>query len=678
MIDKIMIMDTTPSLIGLCGNGLLAQAVRQHLAQHYILRSLQSKDLTCETAPCSLLIVCDDNCDPRRQQEINRQCLRLGLSWLRVCVDFGQGIIGPWVVPGEPGCVLCVETRMQAAMRDTTDVVQLQDALREIEGHRLPSQPWLTAWSLDVLALFVEQEVATGLEQPLKVWTHHAVILLDLVRLHYQRHAFLPEPECPACGMLPPDSAEAAEIKLTSQLKLRPEVYRVRSLVNHATQLFETYIDKYSGIIHMLSRETNYSIASAICEIGIAYERRPTALLGLGRALNYQQSELSAIAEALERHGGQRPKGKHTIVRASYNQLCKQGLEVLDPTILGLHTPEQYAQPDCAYVSYHQDLIFHWVWGYSFQRGCPILVPEQIAYYGLRRAAPVDKQPFFVYEISNGCALGNCLEEAIFYGMLEVAERDAFLLTWYAQLSALRLDLRSARDPLVNLLIENLEYATGYTISAFDITYDHGVVCCWVMAVDNQDRADMAKVLCTAGSHPDPEQAIINALEEIDSMIKLPPDWFRQQRERAVAMLTNPFAVTTMEDHSCLYFLPEAFERLAFLTRSQPLHTFQEIYGDMERRPVHLDLRDDLTDLIHHYMTNGIDVIVVDQTSSEHAAQNFRCVKVLMPGMLPMTFGQQNRRVSGFPRLYSLPFTLGYCAELLTESQINPHPHPFP
>ena len=52
----------------------------------------------------------------------------------------------------------------------------------------------------------------------------------------------------------------------------------------------------------------------------------------------------------------------------------------------------------------------------------------------------------FVYETSNGCALGGSLEEAIFHGIMEVVERDSFLLTWYAKLPLPRLDLSSAND----------------------------------------------------------------------------------------------------------------------------------------------------------------------------------------------------------------------------------------
>jgi len=53
-------------------------------------------------------------------------------------------------------------------------------------------------------------------------------------------------------------------------------------------------------------------------------------------------------------------------------------------------------------------------------------------------------------------------------------------------------------------------------------------------------------------------------------------------------------------------------------------------------------------------------------------------VKVLIPGMLPMTFGQHLTRVTGLERVLRVPMELGYSNQLLTPEQLNPHPHPFP
>jgi len=53
-------------------------------------------------------------------------------------------------------------------------------------------------------------------------------------------------------------------------------------------------------------------------------------------------------------------------------------------------------------------------------------------------------------------------------------------------------------------------------------------------------------------------------------------------------------------------------------------------------------------------------------------------VRVLIPGMLPMTFGHHLTRINGLERVRQVPVTLGYEKEPLRDDQLNPHPHPFP
>jgi ribosomal protein S12 methylthiotransferase accessory factor len=90
------------------------------------------------------------------------------------------------------------------------------------------------------------------------------------------------------------------------------------------------------------------------------------------------------------------------------------------------------------------------------------------------------------------------------------------------------------------------------------------------------------------------------------------------------------------------------------------------------------DLTDDLNDTVDRLRSQGLDVIVVDQTTPEHRVGGFSCVKVIVPGMLPMTFGHGNRRIDGLPRLFEVPRLLGYRDHALRPQDVNPHPHPFP
>jgi ribosomal protein S12 methylthiotransferase accessory factor len=90
------------------------------------------------------------------------------------------------------------------------------------------------------------------------------------------------------------------------------------------------------------------------------------------------------------------------------------------------------------------------------------------------------------------------------------------------------------------------------------------------------------------------------------------------------------------------------------------------------------DLTSVLTETVKRYLDTGLDVIVIDQTGSEHRAGGFACVKVLIPGTLSMTFGHDHRRLDNLPRLLTVPRLLGYRDRDLAPEELTSDPHPFP
>jgi ribosomal protein S12 methylthiotransferase accessory factor len=151
---------------------------------------------------------------------------------------------------------------------------------------------------------------------------------------------------------------------------------------------------------------------------------------------------------------------------------------------------------------------------------------------------------------------------------------------------------------------------------------------------------------------------------------------FEKNRDEYRRMLDDPFEVRQMEDHSMLYGLPEAASRFHFLfQKDRPLRSFEEQFA---RPASHLDLTDDLKTLLNALRQVGLEVIVVDQTTPEILRNGLHCVKVIIPGTLPMTFGYRLTRLAGLDRVLTVPAALGYRNKPLTYEELNPHPHPFP
>ncbi|GLZ31005.1 SagD family biosynthesis docking scaffold protein [Lentzea sp. NBRC 105346] len=501
--------------------------------------------------------------------------------------------------------------------------------LRRSLDHRPPVAP--TALACDTVAALVADEIE-ALER-----TTDAVLFVDLASLRVTRHRFLPEPLCPRCGNLPDDGPEV--LSLRSRPKRAPDNYRVGTLPD----VLDTYFDAETGMIRVLERATlgGLAVTNAVLPT-----RDGDIEVGCGQTRDYRSSERTAVLEALERWGGFQPGGKRTSVRSSYRELAGQAL---DPRQLGTHAPEDYLRPGFRYRPFDADEVLPWVWGYSFGRAEPILVPESVAYY--RTGGRL------VYECSNGCALGGCLEEAILHGILEVAERDAFLYSWYTRTPPFRVDLDSARDRSVPVQAAAIELATGYRLSVYDTTTETGVPCAWAMAVSPSDAFDIPKVVCAGGAHLDLERAVLNALGEVGHVTAVLRATFPALAAKARLMIDDPDLVVELEDHTTLYGAHEAFDRFSFLD-SSPVRAFGSPV------PGAADLRDDLLFLVDRYLSRGMDVIVVDQTTPEHRISGLSCVKVIIPGTVPITFGHANRRLHGLPRLAGF--------------SLNPNPHPFP
>ncbi|RLK59471.1 TOMM precursor leader peptide-binding protein [Actinokineospora cianjurensis] len=643
--------------IAILGNGLLANALIKRPGVH------QATSVAEVDAGCRMIVVATDGWDDSAYHSVRAVAARFGRPWLPVRTELGRIVIGPVEQPGVPGCGICVERR-RAQISATNDGVE---AVHRAHGTVLAtrSSSWLTTLAADVATSLVLREADRLTSKQDEPRAACGYLDIDLASLVVRRHEFLPDPLCPNCGYLPDDSPVLAHIRRTRQPKPAPDHYRIRSVADELPALMGLYVDSECGLIRSVSKDQDGGVVIAAAPVGLRIEARE---FGFGRSRNYRDSQVTAILEALERYGGVRPGGKRTSVRASYAEVRDNAV---NPRTLGLYPADRYLAPGFRFQPFSETQPYRWVWGYSFARQDSILVPETYAYYGVSRLPEADIP--FVFETSNGCALGSCAAEAILHGVLEIAERDAFLMAWYARLPVPRIDLDSAVDKAIPLTANALRAETGYEVMAFDTTTEQGIPCVWVMAVDPVGDGERPKAVCAAGAHLDPEHAIENALNELGPIVADLIRRHRFDRERARSLATDPGLVVEMADHSLLYANPEVFSRLDFLASSGPSIPISAMAQPTAFR--NDDLEDDLDELVRRYLNTGLDVIVVDQTTPEHRAGDFSCVKVIIPGTLPMTFGHDLRRVDGLPRLYDIPSRLG---RRLRRQDVNPHPHPFP
>ncbi|MEV8435804.1 TOMM precursor leader peptide-binding protein [Actinosynnema sp. NPDC051121] len=590
----------------------------------------------------------------------------VGGRWLPVRVDGPFALIGPAVLPTAPGCPTCAERRRDGNRADRQGRIALR---REFGDDPVDApNPLVTAVSAHAVAEVVADELRRLARADGSARTSGAVLRFSWQTGLVTRHAVLPDPLCPDCADLPADSRPAAVIHRRPLPKPDTTTFRTRALHGRWDELLRSYVDPETGVIGSLAAGSPYGIPTATARLGPPRPQHANRH-GYGRSGDFRTARLTAITEALERYGSLRPLGRRTTVLAPHDEVADRAI---DPRELGLYPDDWYDRPGFPFARFDPARPLAWVWGYSFGRAEPVLVPESYAYYGARTA---NQDRRLAYECSNGCALGGCLEEAVFHGLLEIAERDAFLMTWYARLAAPRLDLGSARDRRIPVLAEFVRQRRGYAVSAHSITLEQRVPVVLVLAVDTRQRPDVPRHGCSAAAHPDPERALHAALT--DAAAGIGSRMGRFDADRAGRMVADPDEVREMPDHALLYGHPGTAGRWDFLDPGGPPLPVADLAA-RTAWPRHHDLGDDLAELVRRYHDTGLDVIAVDTTTPEQRAGGFASAKVIVPGTLPMTFGHRFRRTHGLPRLATVPRLLGHRSTDLAADEVNPHPHPFP
>lgn len=635
---------------------------------------------TYQPGEVTLAIALSAYCQPAFDRHVQYWCREQSVAFLRISVWQHEAIIGPFVLPNQAGCVACAEMRrVRALLTEAKNELHFL-AWCENEAHLRDRKvnPWFTSQARQVLGILATYDILTFLRTGTPAMGMRTVRFLRLRALTNSCHSFLPDALCKICAQPSEDCAQDAVLHLQPRLRATTESYRARSVEEEAATIEARYIDQRLGlriIPSMGMRATSTTFATTATH-AFEYPHMNQQITGTGTAYTFRASRTTSILETLERYCGFLPRTKKTSVYGSYEQLQNQAL---NPETFGLFSEQlpawsQTRPRSQRLVPYTASLPYHWVWAYSLTQQRAVLVPEQIAYYGVQ--VERDENEHFIFETSNGCAVGSSLEDAILHGLCEVIERDAFFLTWYTRRPVAAIDWRSTHDVNLLLAIERSKRLTGFEFYALDCTTDINLPVILMLAVNQENHAP--KVILGAGAHVNPDKALATAFLETATTIYGQKQRFPQSEEKGKHLLQDSSLIMSIEDHVLVGAMPEAFPSFAFLLAEKPLYTLQERFAPHYARQPSLDLTEELLGLVEKVRQKGHDVLVVDQTAPELREGNFVCVRVLIPGLLPLTFGQRFKRTRHLKRLYTLPKALGYADHILSEGDLNPDPHTFP
>ncbi len=208
-----------------------------------------------------------------------------------------------------------------------------------------------------------------------------------------------------------------------------------------------------------------------------------------GKGATPAEARVSAMMEGLERYSGEVRDRELTIAR--YSSL---GAEALDPADLIL--------PGGA----ERDAEIPWALGWDIMNDVEILVPANAVFHPLSS----DYKRLFRTNTS-GLASGNVIEEAVFHGLAEVIERDAWALVEVTRrMGPLISDVE---DGQAKSLLDRFR-AAEVDVYLRDITSDIGIPTC-AAAADDVKLRDPTLLTTGMGTHTSARVAVLRALTEV-------------------------------------------------------------------------------------------------------------------------------------------------------------------
>ncbi|MDH6119759.1 ribosomal protein S12 methylthiotransferase accessory factor [Kitasatospora sp. GAS204A] len=647
----------------------LADSLPLEAARQCLERHLARQAATAGTRPPRVATLGTTNLLSGAQSLGNRPQTRATIHLTAQAV-----LIGPWGAGPQAAaaCGLCLAMRWQRLRsRTEREALETGGAPTAVNINWPPLSDHLmdSVWSLYQLTAGADTTRPT--QHPSSAHGTGDIHLprvsrIDLETLQIDTVPLLAEPLCPHCA---PPGVPSPQPPLVLAARAKPALDRYRLRPPESYELpVAALANPVCGVLGTgtwadITSPTTAPVAGSVFVRGSAGLNDVT---WSGQANSFGTSRALAFLEGLERYAGVHRRHPTGLLVDSYENLAPGAL---DPRDCGLY-PAQTYRDDPMLSPFDPRTPIPWVQGHSLRDDRPILVPARLCHYGAGTAADN-----FIFACSNGCATGSCLEEAILFGLLELIERDAFLLGWYGNAQLIEIDLASCASPAVRSMTARAALQ-GYAVHAFDNRVDLRVPVVTALAVRRDNGP--GTLAFAAGAGFDPEAAVESALCEILTYLPHLPRQVNERPDELAAMAEDYTLVRRLPDHAALFGLPQMARHAESYLNPVAVRPLSALYnGWQQARPRSHNLLDDLLFCRDELVQAGFDVIAIDQSTPEQRQLGLRTVCTLVPGLLPIDFGWSRQRALHMPRLHTA-LRRGGLLPRGRGQELRWVPHPFP
>jgi ribosomal protein S12 methylthiotransferase accessory factor len=336
----------------------------------------------------------------------------------------------------------------------------------------------------------------------------------------------------------------------------------------------------------------------------------------------------------------------------------------VDPNEFQVYRPEQFDQPNFQFHPFNEDTQVHWVEAINLNTNQACHVPAILVYAPYLCAKQSKERPIW-QSITTGLACHCSQTEAVIAGLCEVIERDAFTITWQAQLTRDKIAL-SSLSQTNKQLVSRFEQV-GYQVHLINITMDNNSPS--IMAILRSDNPNTLPIVTSASTAMDPEDSVRKALEELAHTER-----HATQLKQALAPLAEVADFTnikTQSDHLIFWGSHQRAHLTDFLINSTTEINFNQLPNLACD-----DINQELQLLVKNIAATGHQPLFSDVTSADISSLGIHVIRAIIPGYQPLIMGHNNRAL-GNKRLWQLPQQLGLSGRVPAQGDF-PYPHPFP
>lgn len=383
---------------------------------------------------------------------------------------------------------------------------------------------------------------------------------------------------------------------------------------------------------------------------------------GVGGSKELSIATMKAIGETIERYCSTVSHFDNLIISA-YSDLS---VPAVHPSRFSLFSSEQYSNLNFRYKEFSEKSNVGWYPTTSLSTGIETLIPTVYLFVPYNCKSE-HGEVSIRSPISTGLATAKSVVEALIKSLLEVIERDAFMITWLNRLSMPQIDIKSFKDTEVESTIRLFD-RTPAEIKFYWLRMDHSIPT--ILCVLRGKSENAPSTLVGLASNPSPERAALLALEEAG----IGYIWvYENRRQNPSFKGDSRFSnVDDLHKHQLVHaFDSRLINSIDFLGDQQSTVSINDI-------PAINFSTDDL--LLKHLVDDlskvGMEAFASRLTTADIAELGFEVTRVIIPEAQPLDISHDNQHLGG-ARLRTVPEKIGISRGIAV-GEFNTDPHPFP